>query len=79
MRDIFYDGHPQMERCAVVLRLAPTWFRIGSLQILSSHAELKELNQLLDYIIANHFSSLLDIEDRDDRIIAFFARVSSKR
>ena len=26
-RDMFYDGRMKMERCAVVLRIAPTWFR----------------------------------------------------
>ena len=26
-RDMFYDGHPKNERGAVVLRVAPTWFR----------------------------------------------------
>ena len=24
---MFYDGRMKMERCAVVLRIAPTWFR----------------------------------------------------
>ena len=26
---MFYDGRMKMERCAVVLRIAPTWFRWG--------------------------------------------------
>ena len=26
-RDMFYDGGMKMENCAVVLRIAPTWFR----------------------------------------------------
>ena len=26
-RDMFYDGRMKMEPCAVVLRIAPTWFR----------------------------------------------------
>ena len=59
------------------MRLAPTWFRIGSLQILTSHAEVSELNQLVDYVIETNFSQLVaDIPDREDRIIAFFAQVS---
>ena len=75
VRDIFYDGHPKMERCAVVLRLASTWFRIGSLQILSAHAEIDELKQLLKFIIENNFKNLLDIEDEENRILAFYNQV----
>lgn len=35
IRDQFYNGRIKYEPAAVVLRLAPTWFRIGSLEILS--------------------------------------------
>ena len=28
-RDMFYDGRVKMEPCAVVLRIAPTWFRFA--------------------------------------------------
>ena len=75
VRDIFYDGHPKMERCAVVLRLASTWFRIGSLQILSAHAEIQELKQVLQFIIENNFKHLLEIEDKENRILAFYDQV----
>jgi len=76
MRDMFYDGNPKMEKCSVVLRLAPTWFRIGSLQILTSHAEVAELNKLMDYVIETNFSHLLSqVPDREDRLIAFYAQV----
>lgn len=27
IRDIFYNGNPQLERCAVVLRIAPSFIR----------------------------------------------------
>lgn len=27
IRDIFYDGNPKLEKCAVVLRIAPTFIR----------------------------------------------------
>ena len=60
----------------VVLRLAPTWFRIGSLQILTSHAEVAELNKLVDFVIETNFSHLLSqVPDREDRLIAFYAQV----
>ena len=37
VRDQFYNGRMKLEPCAVVLRLAPSWFRIGSLEILSRY------------------------------------------
>lgn len=38
VRDQFYNGRMKYEPAAVVLRLAPTWFRIGSLEILAKYA-----------------------------------------
>ncbi|KAK2531258.1 hypothetical protein Q9966_008598 [Columba livia] len=39
-RDQFYDGNIRKERGAIVLRLAKSWFRIGSLEILAHAGEL---------------------------------------
>lgn len=75
LRDIFYDGRPKMERCAVVLRLAPTWFRIGRLQSLSAHAEIPELKQSMHFVIDTHFKHLRDIPNYEDRILAFYVQV----
>lgn len=54
-RDQFYDGHPRQERAAVVLRMAPSWFRIGSLEILHYSREYTFLKQLVDFIIDHYF------------------------
>jgi uncharacterized protein YdiU (UPF0061 family) len=32
-RDKFYNGNVKLERCAVVLRVSPTFMRIGSFEI----------------------------------------------
>ncbi|KAG8233427.1 hypothetical protein J437_LFUL013421 [Ladona fulva] len=51
IRDRFYDGNPQTERAAVVLRLAPTWFRFGSLEILAkNYDEWETLKILAKYL-----------------------------
>ncbi|XP_019489660.1 PREDICTED: uncharacterized protein LOC109377689 [Hipposideros armiger] len=39
-RDQFYNGNIVKERGAVVLRVAKSWFRIGSLEILAHYGEL---------------------------------------
>ncbi len=55
VRDMFYDGHPELERCAIVTRVAPTFIRFGNFQILAAHGELSELKQLADYVIVKHY------------------------
>lgn len=65
VRDPLYDGHPQLEPAAVVLRLAPSWFRIGSLEILSKYGEIEMLKDLLTFIVQEHFPEI----EKDDNMI----------
>lgn len=51
LRDQFYNGFTKTERAALVLRLAPSWFRFGSLEILAHNRELTSLKKLLDFIL----------------------------
>lgn len=51
IRDQFYDGRPEIERAAIVMRIAPSFLRFGSLEILTSNGELSELRKLLNYIL----------------------------
>lgn len=51
VRDVYYVGNPKRERAAVLLRMAPTWFRFGSLEILARSGELPVLRQLCDFVI----------------------------
>lgn len=72
-RDQFYDGHPQKERAAVVLRTSPSWFRFGSLEILAKTGEIDLLQQLTDFIIERYF---LDIDPHsDDRYLELYSVV----
>jgi len=59
-RDMFYDGRMKMERGAVVLRVAPTWFRFGSFEILAKNKEYEELKQLADFILTNSFPDITE-------------------
>ena len=58
MRDQFYNGHVRKERTAIVLRLAPSWFRIGSFELLARDGEIDLLKQLSDFVIKNYFPEL---------------------
>ncbi|KAM6215985.1 protein adenylyltransferase SelO-like [Rhynchocyon petersi] len=75
-RDQFYNGNIRKERGAVVLRVAKSWFRIGSLEILTHYGELDLLRTLLDFIIQEHFPSV-DVKE-PDRYVDFFSVVVSE-
>lgn len=57
-RDMFYDGHPQLEPGAVVCRVAPSFTRFGSFQIFTSRNQIEQLRQLADYTIRSDFPQL---------------------
>ncbi|XP_031555276.1 uncharacterized protein LOC116292152 [Actinia tenebrosa] len=72
-RDMFYDGHPKQEKAAVVLRLAKSWFRIGSLEILTRHEETDLLRKVVDFVIDHHFP---DIQGEDeDKYLKLYSKV----
>ncbi|TMS08948.1 UPF0061 protein [Larimichthys crocea] len=73
MRDQFYNGNVNTERGAVVLRLAKSWFRIGSLEILSQSGEIDLLRKLLNFVIGEHFSSIGS--DDPDKYLVFYSTV----
>ncbi|XP_053569885.1 protein adenylyltransferase SelO, mitochondrial isoform X2 [Bombina bombina] len=75
-RDQFYNGNITKERGAVVLRVAKSWFRIGSLEILTLSREFALLRKLVDFIIKEHFPSI-SIDD-PNRVLAFFSNVVSE-
>ncbi|XP_036437814.1 protein adenylyltransferase SelO-like [Colossoma macropomum] len=72
-RDQFYNGSVKRERGAVVLRLAPSWFRIGSLEILAKAGELDILRTLLNFVIAQHFAAVKPNDP--NKYVAFFSCV----
>ena len=53
IRDIFYDGHPINERCSVILRIAPTFIRFGSFEIIKapSQGNMAIIRTLTNYVI----------------------------
>ncbi|TRY85223.1 hypothetical protein DNTS_009266 [Danionella cerebrum] len=88
MRDIFYDGNPRMERCSVVLRIAPSFIRFGSFEIFKradeftgrqgpsyGHDELR--TQMLDYVIETFYPEIHEkYLNHTERNTAFFREVT---
>lgn len=71
MRDMFYDGHPQYEPGAIVMRVAPTFIRFGNFEILTARNEILNLQKLTDWVIEKFFPGVVG----DDKPLQFFKTV----
>ncbi|GAA5508967.1 protein adenylyltransferase SelO [Novipirellula caenicola] len=58
LRDIMYDGHPEMETGAVICRVAPSFIRFGNFEIFASRHDLKMLRELTDYTIRHYYPEI---------------------
>ncbi len=58
VRDMFYDGNPEVEPGAVVCRVAPSFTRFGHFQIFTARQDITRLKQLVDYTIRTDFPHL---------------------
>ncbi|MBC8034293.1 MAG: YdiU family protein [Chitinophagaceae bacterium] len=55
LRDMFYDGHPEHEPGAIVLRVAPSFLRFGSFELLAARQETENLKKLTDWTIERFY------------------------
>eukprot|EP00069_Balaena_mysticetus_P000565 bmy_14627T0 len=91
-RDVFYDGNPRPEQCAVVLRVAPTFLRFGSFEIFKSSDEhtgragpsvgRNDIRvQMLDYVISTFYPEIqaTHASDSVQRHAAFFREVAERQ
>ena len=60
MRDVLYDGHPALEKGAIVSRVAPSFLRFGNYELFASHQDIVTLRILVDYTIRHYFPHLGD-------------------
>jgi len=51
LRDMFYDGHPQLESGAIVCRAAPSFLRFGNFEIFAARKDEETLRRLIAYAI----------------------------
>jgi serine/tyrosine/threonine adenylyltransferase len=65
----------QVETGAVVLRMAPSHVRFGSFEIFYHRKQDDRLKTLADYVIAQHYPHLVDV---DDPYAQFFAEVMER-
>jgi uncharacterized protein YdiU (UPF0061 family) len=69
LRDVLYNGNPAYEKGAIVCRVAPSFIRFGSFEILASQNDLVNLKLLTDFTIKHHFQLL---QVKEPRNLAFF-------
>ncbi len=58
VRDMLYDGNPQLEPGAIVCRVAPSFTRFGNFQLCAARGDIDLLRQLADYTIRADFPDL---------------------
>ena len=87
VRDMFYDGHPEVEPGAIVCRVAPSFLRFGHFELPSSRGDVELLRTLVEFCIARDFPQLAgegealyaawfgEICERTARLVAEWMRV----
>ena len=76
-RDMFYDGHPQLEPGAIVCRVAPSFIRFGNFELPAARNDIALLDQLIDFTIRRDYPELASL-DRDAQRAAWFAQVCER-
>ncbi|MDR2234627.1 MAG: YdiU family protein [Chryseobacterium sp.] len=55
VRDMMYNGNPQLEKGAVVIRTAESFLRFGHFELMSAQREYNTLQDLADFTIDHYF------------------------
>ncbi len=63
MRDMFYDGNPEIEQGAITCRVAPSFTRFGHFQMLASAGETALLKQMISFTIDRDFTDWLSTQE----------------
>ena len=74
MRDMFYNGFPELEPGAIVLRVSPSFLRFGNFEMLAARKETEQLKRLADWTIERYFPDARG----DNQYIAWFEMVMER-
>lgn len=75
-RDMFYDGNPRHERCAVVCRVSESFLRFGHFELPAARGDFSLLRQLAEFTLRRHFP---DIDaDAPDAVAKLFDTVCQR-
>jgi uncharacterized protein YdiU (UPF0061 family) len=76
LRDILYNGNPAYEKGAIVCRVAPSFIRFGSFEMLTARNELKNLKEFTEFTIKHYFPEIKG--EPKDQYIQFFKTVADR-
>ena len=71
LRDMFYNGNPEFEPGAIVMRVSPSFLRFGNYQILAARNEIEHLKKLTDWTIEKFYPHI----QGEDKLISWFKEV----
>jgi uncharacterized protein YdiU (UPF0061 family) len=71
LRDMFYNGNPELESGAIVMRVAPSFLRFGSFEMPAARKEIDNLEKLTNWTIEKHFPHI----QGEDKILQWFKEV----
>jgi uncharacterized protein YdiU (UPF0061 family) len=74
LRDMFYNGHPEYEQGAIVLRVAPSFIRFGNFEILAERNYQSLSQQLCDWVIDRYYPEITG----NDRVVQLFQSVAER-
>ncbi|MCW8982583.1 MAG: YdiU family protein, partial [Gammaproteobacteria bacterium] len=67
-----------IEKGAMLLRMAPSHVRFGSFEIFYHRQQFNELQTLADYLIEHHYTKLQEIAEPHERYLALFEEVMTR-
>ena len=76
LRDMMYDGNPEYEKGAVMMRTAESFLRFGHFELLSAQKENETLKKLVDFTIENYLPEI--DATSPDKYAAFFTKISDR-
>ncbi len=71
MRDMFYDGNPEYEPGAIVMRVSPTFVRFGNFEILTARGETGNLKKLVDWTIEKFYAHIRE----ENKVLSWYKEV----
>ena len=67
--DTYAHREWEKESCSIVMRMSPSWIRIGSFEFFANTENSKEnLTQLADYVIKESYPNLIDVENKYEKM-----------
>ncbi|NAW50616.1 YdiU family protein [Elizabethkingia argentiflava] len=71
LRDILYQGDPQMEEGAMIIRTAESFIRFGHFELLAARQDWDLLRQLIDWTIKRYFPQIKGFSKQQTYLLWF--------